>query len=222
MQGLDFSVVTPYTDLLLKGVWWTVVLTATRRGYQLFSSASSLLSPCSTRRRRIAYPIRFFMWLFMGTPLLLQLFLVYFGLAQIGINVPALTAGIIGLGLHFAVYNADVMRAGIVAQLMPGRRKVRAASGSAGSRRCVTVVVPQAVRDTLPSIGGNLIVLLDGDRRWSRSSALPNWCTRPSWPSAKRSGRSSSTSRWQHCITYSISSLKPVCGRSKNRVEVSR
>ena len=113
MQGLDFSVVTPYTDILLLGVWWTVVLTVTGAVisffFGIFFAVAVLYAP-----KVIAYPIRFFMWLFMGTPLLLQLFLIYFGLAQIGINVPALAAGIIGLGLHFAVYNADVMRAGIV------------------------------------------------------------------------------------------------------------
>jgi polar amino acid transport system permease protein len=134
MQGLDFSVVTPYTDILLMGVWWTVVLTVTGARISFFFgilfAVAVLYAP-----KVIAYPIRFFMWLFMGTPLLLQLFLIYFGLSQIGINIPALAAGIIGLGLHFAVYNADVMRAGIVSS-MSGRRKARAASVSAGSRRC--------------------------------------------------------------------------------------
>ena len=51
----------------------------------------------------------------MGTPLLLQLFLIYFGLVQVGIDVPAIMAGIIGLGLHFAVYNSELFQTGILA-----------------------------------------------------------------------------------------------------------
>jgi polar amino acid transport system permease protein len=46
----------------------------------------------------------------MGTPLLLQLFLIYFGLVQIGIDLPAFVAGVIGLGLHFAVYNSELIQ----------------------------------------------------------------------------------------------------------------
>ena len=158
MQGLDFSVVTPYTDILLLGVWWTVVLTVTGAVisffFGIFFAVSVLYAP-----KVIAYPIRFFMWLFMGTPLLLQLFLIYFGLAQIGINVPALAAGIIGLGLHFAVYNADVMRAGIVS-VDVGQTEGARSIGFGRFQTLRYVVIPQAVRNTLPSIGNNLIVLL--------------------------------------------------------------
>ncbi|MCW0002186.1 amino acid ABC transporter permease [Pararhizobium sp. YC-54] len=158
MQGLDFSVVTPYTDILLMGMWWTVVLTVTGAVisffFGIFFAVAVLYAP-----KMIAYPIRFFMWLFMGTPLLLQLFLIYFGLSQIGINVPALVAGIVGLGLHFAVYNADVMRAGIVS-VDAGQTEGARSIGFGRFQTLRYVVIPQAVRNTLPAIGNNLIVLL--------------------------------------------------------------
>ena len=110
MQGLDFTVVAPYWDLLLIGAWWTTVLTVSAGALSFFGgilfAVIVLYAPVI-----VAYPVRAFMWVFMGTPLLLQLFLIYFGLVQIGIDIPALAAGIVGLGLHFAVYNADIIRA---------------------------------------------------------------------------------------------------------------
>ena len=107
----------------------------------------------------LAYPVRAFMWLFMGTPLLLQLFLIYFGLVQVGIDIPALAAGIVGLGLHFAVYNADVIRAGIVA-VDVGQTEGARSIGFGKWQTLRYVVIPQAIRNTAPPIGSNLIALL--------------------------------------------------------------
>ena len=158
MQGLDFSVIPPYADILWMGVWWTVVLTVSSAvlsfvGGILFA-VIVLYAP-----KVLTYPVRFFMWLFMGTPLLLQLFLIYYGLVQIGIDIPALGAGIIGLGLHFAVYNADIIRAGIVA-VDPGQTESARSLGFGRWQTLRYVVVPQAVRNTAPPIGSNMIALL--------------------------------------------------------------
>jgi polar amino acid transport system permease protein len=138
LQGLDFTVLLPYAGILWTGVLWTVALTV---------SAA------------LAYPVRAFMWLFMGTPLLLQLFLIYFGLVQIGIDIPALAAGIAALGLHFAVYNADIIRAGIVA-VDPGQTEVARSLGFGRMQTLRYMVVPQAVRNTAPAIGNSMIALL--------------------------------------------------------------
>ena len=158
MEGLDFSVVLPYWDLLLTGAWWTAVLTisagALSFAFGILFAVIVLYAPAI-----IAYPVRAFMWVFMGTPLLLQLFLIYFGLVQIGIDIPALAAGIVGLGLHFAVYNADVVRAGIVAVDI-GQTEGARSIGFGKWQTLRHVVIPQAVRNTAPPIGGNMIALL--------------------------------------------------------------
>ena len=157
-MGLDFSVVAPSAGLLATGLWWTVVLTVCAGLVSFFMgilfAVIVLYAPAV-----IAWPTRLFIWLFMGTPLLLQLFLIYFGLVQIGIDLPALVAGIIGLGLHFAVYNGDILRAGIAAVDIGQTEGAR----SIGFSRWQTlrhVEVPQAVRNTTPPIGNNMIALL--------------------------------------------------------------
>lgn len=158
MQGLDFSVVPPYAEILWMGVWWTVVLTVTAAVISfVFGVVFALVVLYAPKT--IALPVRAFIWLFMGTPLLLQLFLIYYGLGQLGFKIPALVAGIIGLGLHFAVYNADILRAGIVAVDVGQTEGAR----SLGFGRFQTLryfIVPQAVRNTIPAMGNNLIVLL--------------------------------------------------------------
>jgi polar amino acid transport system permease protein len=158
MQGLDFTVVLPYWDLLLTGAWWTAVLTisagALSFAFGILFAVIVLYAPAI-----VAYPVRAFMWVFMGTPLLLQLFLIYFGLVQIGIDIPALAAGIVGLGLHFAVYNADVIRAGIVA-VDAGQTEGARSIGFGKWQTLRYVVIPQAVRNTAPPIGSNMIALL--------------------------------------------------------------
>ncbi|RVA39222.1 amino acid ABC transporter permease [Mesorhizobium sp. M7A.F.Ca.US.001.01.1.1] len=158
MQGLDFTVVAPYWDLLLIGAWWTAVLTVSA-GALSFVGGIPFAVIVLYAPKIVAYPVRALMWVFMGTPLLLQLFLIYFGLVQIGIDIPALAAGIVGLGLHFAVYNADIIRAGIVA-VDVGQTEGARSIGFGKWQTLRHVVIPQAIRNTAPPIGGNLIALL--------------------------------------------------------------
>ena len=158
MQGLDFSVVLPYWDIIVIGVWWTVVLTVSAAGLSFVLGVVFALVVLYAPLL-VALPVRFFMWLFMGTPLLLQLFLIYFGLVQIGLDIPALVAGIVGLGLHFAVYNADIFRAGITA-VDPGQSEGARSIGFSRLQTLRYVVIPQAVRNTAPPVGGNMIALL--------------------------------------------------------------
>lgn len=157
-MGLDFSVVPDYAHFLWIGVVWTTVLTVSAATLAFFGGILFALVVLYGPRV-LAWPTRFFVWLFMGTPLLLQLYLIYFGLSQVGVDVPALVAGIIGLGLHFAVYNADVIRAGIVA-VDPGQKEGARSLGLGRVQTFRYVVIPQAVRSVTPPLGNNLIALL--------------------------------------------------------------
>ncbi len=158
MRGLDFSVLSDYWGILAVGTGWTAFLTAAAAILAFFGgigfALTTLYAPWFLR-----LPVKFVAWAFMGTPLLLQLFLIYFGLVQIGIDIPALGAGIIGLGLHFAVYNADVIRAAIVA-VDPGQNEGARSLGLSRFQSLRYIVVPQAIRNVVPPLGNNLIALL--------------------------------------------------------------
>ena len=157
-MGLDFSIVPKYLDILLLGVAWTVGITLAAAllsfvGGILFALVA-LYGPWLLRQ-----PFRLVSWVFMGTPLLLQLFLIYFGLVQIGIDLPAFVAGSIGLGLHFAVYNSELIQASILA-VDRGQMEAARTLGLSRGQALRKVVVPQAVRAVIPPIGNNMIALL--------------------------------------------------------------
>lgn len=157
-MGLDFSVVPSYADALLLGVIWTVAITVASAVLSFFGgilfAVIALYAPLVLR-----LPFRFFAWLFMGTPLLLQLFLIYFGLVELGIDLPAFVAGVIGLGLHFAVYNSELIQTAILA-VDKGQMEAARTLGLSRGQALVRVVIPQAVRDVIPPIGNNMIALL--------------------------------------------------------------
>ena len=157
-MGLDFSVVPGYFDALLLGSLWTIAITLSSAVISFFGgillAVIALYAPAAIR-----LPFRVFAFLFMGTPLLLQLFLIYFGLIQIGIDLPAFVAGIIGLGLHFAVYNSDIIQSGILA-VDKGQHEGARTLGLSRGQTIRKIIVPQAVRTVIPPIGNNMIALL--------------------------------------------------------------
>lgn len=157
-MGLDFSVIPKYLDVVLLGALWTVAITVGAAVVSFFGgillAIIALYAPAFVR-----WPFRVFSFLFLGTPLLLQLFLIYFGLVQIGIDVPAFVAGVVGLGLHFAVYNSELFQTSILA-VDKGQVEAARTLGLSRMQALRKVVVPQAVRDVIPPIGNNMIALL--------------------------------------------------------------
>jgi polar amino acid transport system permease protein len=157
-MGLDFTVVPKFIDIILLGALWTIAITV---GSALLSFFGGIIFAVIALYAHwiIRLPFRAFEWLFMGTPLLLQLFLIYFGLVQIGIDLPAFVAGVIGLGLHFAVYNSELIQTAIIA-VDRGQMEAARTMGLSRGQALRKVVVPQAVRDVIPPIGNNMIALL--------------------------------------------------------------
>jgi polar amino acid transport system permease protein len=157
-MGLDFTVVPKFMDVILLGALWTIAITVASALLSFFGgivfAVVALYTPAYIR-----LPFRGFEWIFMGTPLLLQLFLIYFGLVQIGIDLPAFVAGVIGLGLHFAVYNSELIQTAILA-VDKGQMEAARTIGLSRGQALRKVVIPQAVRAVIPPIGNNMIALL--------------------------------------------------------------
>jgi len=105
------------------------------------------------------WPLRFFIWLFMGTPLLLQLYLLYFGLGQMGVLLPALLTGVLGLGIHYMAYNADIFHA-TIQSIEKGQDEAARTLGFGRAQTLWYFIVPQAVVRALPQLGNNMIILM--------------------------------------------------------------
>lgn len=111
-----------------------------------------------SRRRWLAATVRFMAEFIRRTPLLVQLFFLFYVLPEIGILLPRLVAGILGLGLHSAAYMAEVYRAGIEA-VPRGQWEAARALNYRTRDSWRYVILPQAVPPTVPMLG-NYVVLM--------------------------------------------------------------
>lgn len=155
---LDFSVVPPYSNILLIGLLWTIVITILVSLISFFGGIFIALSLNYTSRT-FAWPLKFICWLFMTTPLLIQLYLIYYGLSQLQILLPAFWTGVFVLGFHYAVYNSNIFR---TAMNSIDRGQIEA-SRSLGFSQLQTLryfITPQSVFIALPQVGNNTIILL--------------------------------------------------------------
>ena len=96
--------------------------------------------------------------IFRGTPVLLQLYLLYYGIAPV-VHLGAFPAAILGLGLNYAAYEAEVHRAALGA-IPPGQGEAAAALGLSRWQELRLVLLPQALRTALPAMTNDLISLL--------------------------------------------------------------
>jgi polar amino acid transport system substrate-binding protein len=96
--------------------------------------------------------------LFRGTPLLVQLFLIFYGLPNVGIRLSPLVAALIGLGLNYGAYEAENYRAGIQA-ISRGQTEAAFALGMTRLQSLRHVIVPQALRLVIPPITNDFISL---------------------------------------------------------------
>ncbi len=156
-RGLDAEQVR----LFLQGAVVTLLVSVGAMGIaMILGMALALARLPSPRpgRRGLAVAATIYIELFRGTPVLLQLYVLYYGLAPVYPLSP-LVAAVLGLGLNYAAYEAEIYRAGL--QAVP-RGQIEAAEALGMSSLMVLrrVLLPQAVRVSLPGVANDFIALL--------------------------------------------------------------
>ncbi|SNX55007.1 amino acid ABC transporter permease [Thermoanaerobacterium sp. RBIITD] len=101
----------------------------------------------------------FYTWIFRGTPLLLQLFVLYYGLPAIGIRLSSFQAAIIGLSLNSGAYMAEIIRSGILA-IDKGQTEAARALGFTYFQTMKRIILPQATRIVIPPVGNEIIAMI--------------------------------------------------------------
>ena len=109
--------------------------------------------------RPVRWLVVFYLWLFRGTPVLLQLVFAFNVLPAFGVLLPGFACAVLALGLNEGAYMAEIMRAGIRA-VGPGQRLAARALGLEEWRVMRFVVLPQALRIVIPPIGNQFIGML--------------------------------------------------------------
>lgn len=101
----------------------------------------------------------FYIYVMRGTPLLLQLFAIYYGGPSIGVNLPPFVAAVLGMSANSAAYVAEIIRAGIQS-IDRGQMEAAKALGMTYGQAMRRIILPQAYRRLIPPMGNEFIALL--------------------------------------------------------------
>jgi polar amino acid transport system permease protein len=104
-------------------------------------------------------PASFYVWLMRGTPVLVQLIIIYTGLPQLGLRLNVLESALLGLGLNEGAYLAEIIRAGILS-VPRGQFEAARAVGMSYPLTMRIIVLPQALRIIIPPLGNTFNALL--------------------------------------------------------------
>lgn len=102
---------------------------------------------------------RFYLWIFRGTPLILQLFFLYYALPSWGIILSPFAAAVIGLSFNSAAYTAEIVRGGIIS-ISKGQYEAANVLGMSYIQTMFHIVLPQTLRNILPAMGNQFIGML--------------------------------------------------------------
>ena len=147
--------VNPY---LLGGVGLTIGLTISTILIGLALALPLALASMSTNKLLRA-PAKFYIWIFRGTPLLVQIVIIYTGLPQLGVRFDVLTSAILALSLNEAAYLSETIRAGFSAV---AKGQIEAAKALSLSKMATLrlVTLPQVIRIIIPPLGNSVNGLL--------------------------------------------------------------
>lgn len=156
---MDFELIADSLPLLLKGAQLTLQLTALSLLFGVVLGTLLALAKLSSVKP-LSWVAAGYIELFRGTPLLVQIFLIYFGLPQLtGYNFSEFMAGVLALSLNSGAYVAEIVRAGI--QGVPrGQTEAALSLGFSPRDTMRYVVLPQAFRRVLPPMVSEAMTLL--------------------------------------------------------------
>lgn len=144
--------------LLLTGALLTLLISGVAMGVAIvLGMVTAVLS--QTGSALVRRGVRLYVELFRNTPLLIQLFIMYFGLPQVGISMSPLVCGVLALSIYTGAYNVEIFRAGLEA-VPVGQHEAAVATGLSRFQESFYIIIPQALRVSFPSLGNNLVSLV--------------------------------------------------------------
>jgi polar amino acid transport system permease protein len=109
--------------------------------------------------RRLVSLVSLYVLVFQGTPLLVQLFVIYYGLPQLGLTMDRFPAAYVALGLHSAAYQAEYLR-GALQSVGEGQMTAARAIGMSRFQAIVNIILPQAFRLVLPAWSNEVVSMI--------------------------------------------------------------
>ncbi|GAB5097398.1 amino acid ABC transporter permease [Caballeronia sp. LP006] len=156
---LDFTPAFAGWDDLAHGALVTVEVTAAALVLSCLLGLLIGIGRLSPQRRIVYGFCTGYLIFFRGTPLLVQLFLLFFGLPQFNILLPAFVCGMLGLGLYSAAYVSEVVR-GAIQSVDRGQMEAARSIGMSAGQAMRAIILPQAVVRMIPPLGNEFIALI--------------------------------------------------------------
>ncbi|MDC7859550.1 cystine ABC transporter permease [Pantoea ananatis] len=154
----SLQLVLDSAPFLLKGALFTLQLSIGGMFFGLILGFLLALMRLS-RFWPVNWLARIYVSIFRGTPLIAQLFMIYYGLPQFGIELDPIPSAMIGLSLNMAAYASESLR-GAIAAIERGQWEAAASIGMTPWQTLRRVVLPQAARTALPPLGNSFISLV--------------------------------------------------------------
>ncbi len=150
--------ISSFTKILIPGIKVTIPLTLASFAFSfLLGMLLAIVQVANVSILKQA--ARIYIWIFRGTPLIVQLFIIFFGLPRVGITLEAFPAAVIAFGMNLGAYNAEVFRSAI--QAVPqGQAEAAQMIGLNYPQTLIRIILPQAFPIAFPSLFNNLISLL--------------------------------------------------------------
>ncbi|MFQ5401043.1 MAG: ectoine/hydroxyectoine ABC transporter permease subunit EhuD [Anaerolineae bacterium] len=153
----DWQFVIEIIPQLLQGL--KITIAATLVGFAVAAVLGLLMAlGRRSRNRLISWPMTAVIEFVRMTPLLVQLFFMFYVLPRYGIRLPAFVVGIIGLGLHYGSYNSEVYRAGIDA-IGRGQWEAATALNFSTVDTWRRIILPQAIPPMYPALGNYFVAM---------------------------------------------------------------
>jgi len=155
---LDTNTIIKFFPILIKGSITTIELTAITI---VLGTALALLIAFAKISRNVFLNTfgSLYTWLFRGTPLLVQLFLIYYGLPQFGLKLDPFPAAVIGLTLNIAAYIAEVIR-GSIESIEKAQWEAAYTMGLGFWKTVFLIILPQSMKRMIPPLTNEFIALL--------------------------------------------------------------
>jgi polar amino acid transport system permease protein len=158
-MDLDFSPVWDGWQELAHGTLLTVEITAGAIALGCLVGLAVGLGRLDPRRRLLYAACTAYVSVIRGTPLLVQLFIWFFGLPHFGINLPAFFCGVVGMGMYSGAYVSEIVR-GAIQSIDRGQMEAARSLGMPYRMAMREIVIPQAVVRMIPPLGNEFIALI--------------------------------------------------------------
>jgi len=153
-----FNLLREAAPIMLVGAGYTLLFAvAAMVGGLVLGFPAAIL--CMSPIRWLRWPASLYVSVMRGTPLLVQIFVIYYGLPTVGIEFTPVTAGVLALSLNAGAYLSESLR-GAIQSIAPGQWRASFSLGLSYGQTLQHVVLPQALRVAVPSMGNTLISLI--------------------------------------------------------------